>query len=43
VAETTKGKKWIRVEGYKRGGTNVRTHDRSTPSTSKGPKKARGK
>lgn len=43
MAETAKGKKIVRAKGYTRGdGTNVPTHDRSTPDTSKGaaPKRA---
>jgi hypothetical protein len=39
VAETARGKKFIRIQGYTRAdGTKVPTHDRSTPSTSSGPK-----
>lgn len=39
VAETAKGTKWIRVKSYERAdGTTVPSHDRSTPSTSKGPR-----
>jgi len=41
MAETSKGKKFERIRGYARkvdGKTQqVRTHDRSTPRTSKGP------
>ncbi len=38
MAETAKGKKFIRIQGYTRAdGTKVPTHDRSTPSTSQGP------
>jgi hypothetical protein len=41
VAETAKGKKFIRIQGYTRAdGTKVPTHDRSTPKTSSGPKAA---
>jgi hypothetical protein len=41
MAETKKGTKFVRVPGYtKADGTKVRTHDRSTPSTSSG--KAKG-
>jgi hypothetical protein len=41
VAETAKGKKFIRIQGYTRAdGTKVPTHDRSTPGTSSGPKAA---
>lgn len=40
MAETAKGKKFVRVQGYTRGdGTKVPTHDRSTPDTSRGPAK----
>lgn len=42
MAETSKGKKWVHVDGYKRGGTTVRPHDRSTPKDSKGPQKGKG-
>jgi hypothetical protein len=42
MAETSKGKKFIRIRGYVRAdGTTVHTHDRSTPSTSHGPKHRR--
>jgi hypothetical protein len=41
MAETSKGKKFIRIQGYVRAdGTTVRTHDRSTPKTSHGAKRA---
>jgi hypothetical protein len=49
MAETAKGKKWIRIKSYVRGdGTRVPAHDRSTLKTSKGPTsrhshKARGR
>jgi hypothetical protein len=37
MAETSKGKKFIRIQGYVRAdGTKVHTHDRSTPTTSHG-------
>ena len=37
MAETSKGKKFIRIQGYVRAdGTTVHTHDRSTPKTSHG-------
>jgi len=37
MAETKKGHKLVRVPGYtKADGTKVRTHDRSTPKTSRG-------
>jgi hypothetical protein len=40
MAETSKGKKFIRVRAYARAdGTNVHTHDRSTPKTSQGAKR----
>jgi hypothetical protein len=40
MAETSKGKKFVRVHGYTRpDGTKVRPHDRSTPDTSKGASK----
>jgi len=43
MAETKKGRKWVRVKGYTRvvGGKKVRVRgfDRSTPSTSRGKKK----
>ena len=40
MAETEKGKKFIRVMQYTRGdGTKVRSHDRSTPHDSKGVKR----
>ena len=40
MAETSKGKKFIRVQAYARAdGTNVHTHDRSTPKTSHGAKR----
>ena len=40
MAETAKGKKFVRVHEYTRGdGTKVPTHDRSTPDTSKGAAK----
>jgi hypothetical protein len=39
MAETAKGKKWIRIKSYVRAdGTRVPAHDRSTPKTSRGPK-----
>ncbi len=41
MAETSKGKKFIRIQGYVRAdGTKVHTHDRSTPKTSHGAKRA---
>ena len=41
MAETSKGKKFIRIQGYAHAdGTSVHTHDRSTPKTSHGAKKA---
>jgi hypothetical protein len=41
MAETRKGTKWIRVDGYRRiDGTNVRPNDRSTPKTSRGIKRS---
>jgi hypothetical protein len=44
VAETAKGKKFIRIQGYTRAdGTKVPTHDRSTPGTSRGPKREQRK
>lgn len=44
MAETAKGKKFIRIQGYTRAdGTRVPTHDRSTPGTSSGPKHAQRK
>ena len=37
MAETSKGKKFIRIQSYTRAdGTTVHTHDRSTPKTSHG-------
>jgi hypothetical protein len=37
MAETSKGKKFLRVKGYQKAdGTRVATHDRSTPRTSRG-------
>jgi hypothetical protein len=40
MAETSKGKKFIRVQAYARAdGTTVHTHDRSTPKTSHGAKR----
>ena len=42
MAETSKGKKFIRIQGYVRAdGTKVHTHDRSTPTTSHGATRAR--
>jgi len=39
MAETAKGKKFIRIQGYTRAdGTKVPTHDRSTPTTAHGAK-----
>lgn len=39
MAETSKGKKIVRVHGYtNRDGTKVPMHDRSTPHTSRGSK-----
>ena len=41
MAETAKGKKFIRIQGYTRAdGTKVPTHDRSTPKTAHGPSAA---
>jgi hypothetical protein len=41
MAETQKGNKLVRVPGYtKRDGTKVHAHDRSTPRTSRGARKA---
>ena len=41
MAETSKGKKEVYVEGYtKKDGTKVPEHYRSTPNTSKGKKPA---
>lgn len=43
MAETAKGKKFVRVHEYTRAdGTKVPTHDRSTPDTSKGAAKRPG-
>jgi hypothetical protein len=40
MAETARGKKFVKVHGYTRAdGTKVQPHDRSTPDTSKGPPK----
>lgn len=37
MAETSKGKKFVRVKGYQKAdGTRIPTHDRSTPRTSRG-------
>jgi len=42
MAETSKGKKFIRIQGYVRAdGTKVHTHDRSTPKTSHGATQAK--
>ena len=39
MAETARGKKFIRIQGYTRAdGTKVPTHDRSTPKTAHGAK-----
>lgn len=35
MAKTTKGNKWVRVPGYKRGGSMVKGHCRSTPNRKK--------
>jgi hypothetical protein len=41
MAETSKGKKFLRIQGYVRAdGSTVHTHDRSTPKTSHGAKRA---
>jgi len=40
MAETARGKKFVRVKPYTRAdGTKVPGHDRSTPETSKGEQK----
>jgi hypothetical protein len=40
MAETARGKKFVRVKPYTRAdGTKVPGHDRSTPDTSKGEQK----
>jgi hypothetical protein len=40
MAETAKGNKIVRIKGFNRAdGSKVRTHDRSTPRTSRGPKR----
>jgi len=42
MAETARGKKWIRIKSYVRAdGSKVPAHDRSTPKTSTGPKARR--
>ena len=44
MAETAKGKKWIRIKSYVRAdGSRVPAHDRSTPKTSTGPKAGQSK
>ena len=35
MAKTTKGSKWVRVPGYKRGNSMVKGHCRSTPNRKK--------